>query len=57
MRVEYPRVRAGFEIIEIKGARLESIDIWDRNASLGKASKALLQRYLTLFRLIPVNQR
>ena len=46
-------LRAGsdFEIIEINGASSLSIHIWDRNASFREAARALLQQYLTLFKL------
>ena len=46
-------LRAGsdFEIIEINVANSVSIHIWDRNASLREAARALLQQYLTLFKL------
>jgi len=40
-----------FEIIVINGASSESIHIWDRDASLWEAVRALLQQYLTLFKL------
>lgn len=45
-----------FEIIEINGASSESINIWDRNASLGQAIKTLLQQYSTLFKLGAANR-
>ncbi|MCG8415202.1 MAG: hypothetical protein MI746_13365 [Pseudomonadales bacterium] len=53
------RLSAGeaFEIIEINGASSESINIWDRNASLGQAIKTLLQQYSTLFKLGAANRR
>lgn len=46
-----------FEIIEINGASSESINIWDRDASLGSALKTLLQQYSTLFTLGKKNRR
>lgn len=46
-----------FEIIEINGASSESINIWDRDASLGSALKTLLQQYSTLFTLGEKNRR
>ncbi len=46
-----------FEIIEINGASSESINIWDRNASLGQAIKTLLQQYSTLFKLGAANRK
>lgn len=46
-----------FSIIEINGASSESINIWDRNASLGAAFKTLLQQYQTLFKLGDANRR
>lgn len=39
------------EIVEINGASSESIHIWDKNARLGDAFKALLWQYRTLFQL------
>ncbi len=39
------------EIVEINGASAESIHIWDKNATLGAAIKALLWQYRTLFTL------
>ncbi len=45
-----------FEIIEINGASAESINIWDRNASLSVAIKTLLQQYGTLFKLGHANR-
>ena len=49
--VDYLRAGSDFEIIEINGASSESIHIWDRDASLWEAVRALLQQYLTLFKL------
>lgn len=46
-----------FTIIEINGASSESINIWDRNASLLDAFKTLLQQYRTLFKLGDANRR
>jgi len=46
-----------FAIIEINGASSESINIWDRNASLFDAFKTLLQQYRTLFKLGDANRR
>ncbi|MCY4357979.1 MAG: D-alanine--D-alanine ligase [Gammaproteobacteria bacterium] len=46
-----------FEIIEINGASSESINIWDRHTSLGRAIKTLLQQYSTLFKLGDANRR
>lgn len=46
-----------FTIIEINGASSESINIWDRNASLVDAFKTLLQQYRTLFKLGDANRR
>ena len=46
-----------FEIIEINGASSESINIWDRDASLGEAVKTLLQQYSTLFKLGAANRK
>ena len=46
-----------FQIIEINGASSESINIWDRNASLGTAFRTLLQQYRTLFKLGDANRR
>jgi len=46
-----------FEIIEINGASSESINIWDRDASLGEAIKTLLQQYNTLFKLGAANRK
>lgn len=40
-----------FEIIEINGASSESINIWDREATLGSAMATLLKQYRTLFKL------
>ena len=45
-----------FDIIEINGASSESINIWDRNASLGQAVTTLLQQYRTLFKLGSANR-
>lgn len=45
-----------FHIIEINGASSESINIWDRNASLGQALRTLLQQYHTLFKLGSANR-
>ncbi len=45
-----------FRIIEINGASSESINIWDRNASLGSAFRTLLQQYRTLFKLGDANR-
>ena len=49
--VDSLRTGSDFEIIEINGASSESIHIWDRNASLRESVRALLQQYLTLFKL------
>ena len=53
------RLQAGesFEIIEINGASSESINIWDRKASLFQAIKTLLQQYSTLFKLGAANRK
>ena len=51
--VDYLRAGSDFEIIEINGASSESIQIWDWDASLWEAVRALLQQYLTLFKLGP----
>lgn len=45
-----------FHIIEINGASSESINIWDRDASLGQALRTLLQQYHTLFKLGAANR-
>ncbi len=45
-----------FKIIEINGASSESINIWDRNTSLGAALRTLLQQYRTLFKLGDANR-
>jgi hypothetical protein len=52
-------LRAGkdLQIIEINGASSESINIWDRNASLVEAQATLLQQYRTLFKLGDANRR
>ena len=55
--VDSLRAGSDFEIIEINGASSESIHIWDRNASLWEAVRALLQQYLTLFKLGAVSRR
>ncbi len=39
------------EVVEINGASAESIHIWDKNAKLSDAVKALLWQYRTLFRI------
>ena len=46
-----------FAIIEINGASSESINIWDRDTSLGEAMKTLLQQYNTLFKLGSANRK
>lgn len=46
-----------FRVIEINGASSESINIWDRKASLGKAVQTLLRQYHTLFRLGAANRK
>ena len=38
-----------FQIIEINGASSEALHIWDRNATLGSALRALLDQYSSLF--------
>ncbi|MEY3667793.1 MAG: hypothetical protein RL572_1333 [Pseudomonadota bacterium] len=45
------------EIVEINGASAESIHIWDKDATLGAAIKALLWQYRTLFQLGAVQRR
>ncbi len=45
------------EIIEINGASAESINIWDRRASLRMAIATLLQQYRTLFKLGVANRK
>ncbi len=46
-----------FAIIEINGASSESINIWDRDTSIGNAMKTLLQQYNTLFKLGSANRK
>lgn len=45
------------EIIEINGASAESIHIWDKDATLTAAIKALLWQYRTLFQIGAVQRR
>ncbi len=45
-----------FAIIEINGASSESINIWDRDATLIAAITTLMQQYRTLFRLGAANR-
>ncbi|MEQ8955627.1 MAG: D-alanine--D-alanine ligase [Gammaproteobacteria bacterium] len=46
-----------FAIIEINGASSESINIWDRNMTIGAAMNTLLQQYHTLFKLGSANRK
>lgn len=45
------RAGEGLQVVEINGASAESIQIWDRNASLRDAIGTLLWQYRTLFTL------
>jgi hypothetical protein len=54
--IESLRSGRDFHIIEINGASSESINIWDRNASLSQALRTLLQQYHTLFKLGSANR-
>jgi hypothetical protein len=45
-----------FEIVEINAASAESLHIWDRNATLRDAVRALLWQYRTLFRIGAINR-
>ncbi|NKB32298.1 MAG: D-alanine--D-alanine ligase [Pseudomonadales bacterium] len=55
--IESLKAGKNFDIIEINGASSESINIWDRNASLMDAIKTLLQQYHTLFKLGHANRK
>lgn len=48
---------SGIEIIEINTASSESLHIWDSDARLGEAFRALLFQYRTLFRLGNLNRK
>ena len=54
--IESLKAGENFDIIEINGASSESINIWDRDASLKEAIKTLLQQYHTLFKLGHANR-
>ena len=45
------------QIIEINGASAESIQIWDKDATLGSAIKTLLWQYRTLFTIGAINRK